>query len=57
MSLIKCRECGHGVSNTADTCPNCGYHLKRRWYEVGEFTTMLVIGLALIFAMVYITKP
>jgi hypothetical protein len=24
MALIKCRECGHDVSNQAKTCPNCG---------------------------------
>ena len=28
MALIKCPECGHDVSNTAFTCPNCGYTLK-----------------------------
>ena len=25
MALIKCGECGHGVSSTASSCPNCGY--------------------------------
>lgn len=25
MSLIKCPECGHDVSTTADFCPNCGW--------------------------------
>lgn len=24
MALIKCKECGHDVSNKAETCPNCG---------------------------------
>jgi uncharacterized membrane protein YvbJ len=24
MALIKCKECGHDVSTTAKTCPNCG---------------------------------
>lgn len=27
MALIKCPECNHGVSDNADTCPNCGYNL------------------------------
>lgn len=27
MALINCPECNHGVSDTADTCPNCGYNL------------------------------
>ena len=24
MSLVKCKECGHEVSDTASVCPNCG---------------------------------
>jgi|GEM_PF-832597 hypothetical protein len=24
MGLIECRDCGHGVSISADCCPNCG---------------------------------
>ena len=24
MSLIKCRECGKGISELSTTCPNCG---------------------------------
>jgi len=24
MSLLKCRECGKDVSDTAEQCPNCG---------------------------------
>lgn len=24
MSLVKCKECGHQVSNLAKTCPSCG---------------------------------
>lgn len=24
MSLVRCRECGDGVSSEAGTCPNCG---------------------------------
>lgn len=29
MALIKCPECSHEVSDTAPTCPHCGYQLKR----------------------------
>ncbi|WP_299899824.1 zinc ribbon domain-containing protein [uncultured Aquimarina sp.] len=29
MALIKCKECGHKVSDTAKTCVNCGYDLKK----------------------------
>lgn len=29
MALIKCPECGKEVSDTARTCPNCGYKIKK----------------------------
>lgn len=28
MALIKCPECQKEVSDTAETCPHCGYRLK-----------------------------
>ncbi len=28
MALIDCPECGHQVSDAADTCPSCGLRLK-----------------------------
>jgi len=42
--LISCDDCGHSVSKSAEACPNCGKRLKRRWYEVGPFTTAVVLG-------------
>lgn len=27
MALIKCPECNHSISNTVNTCPNCGYSI------------------------------
>lgn len=30
MALIKCPECGREVSDTAETCPHCGYRLKEK---------------------------
>lgn len=29
MALINCPECGKQVSDTAPTCPNCGYDLSQ----------------------------
>lgn len=29
MALTKCPECHKDVSDTAETCPHCGYRLKR----------------------------
>lgn len=30
MALIKCPECGGTVSDSATTCPHCGYPLKKK---------------------------
>ena len=30
MALIKCKECGHEVSDKALTCPNCGCPIEKR---------------------------
>jgi len=30
MALIKCRECGHEISDKALTCPNCGCPIDKR---------------------------
>ena len=29
MSLIKCPECGNDVSDSAQSCPKCGYPIKK----------------------------
>ena len=29
MALVKCPECKKEVSDTAETCPHCGYRLKK----------------------------
>lgn len=31
MTLIKCPECNVAVSNTAKTCPHCGYNIKKHF--------------------------
>lgn len=36
MALIKCPECGRDVSDSAITCPNCGYPLKQNQEEEKE---------------------
>jgi uncharacterized membrane protein YvbJ len=30
MALIKCKECGHEISDEAESCPNCGKPQKNR---------------------------
>ena len=37
MSLINCPECNHQVSDTAETCPNCGFNIKSQ----AEFTPVV----------------
>jgi len=30
MALVKCPECGKEISDTAKSCPNCGYVFKKK---------------------------
>lgn len=30
MAMIRCMECGHGVSTTAERCPNCGARVVKK---------------------------
>lgn len=30
MALIKCRECGHEISDQAKMCPSCGYGQEKK---------------------------
>lgn len=35
MALIKCPECGReNVSDTAESCPNCGYGIKAHYEKI-----------------------
>lgn len=37
MALVNCPECGReNVSDSAETCPNCGYPVKKYFQEVKE---------------------
>lgn len=37
MALIKCPECGRdNVSNTAESCPNCGYSIKNHFERLEQ---------------------
>ena len=33
MALIKCPECNNQISDQADSCPKCGYELKKKEKE------------------------
>jgi uncharacterized paraquat-inducible protein A len=30
MAMVKCKECGGEISDSADSCPKCGAHLRTR---------------------------
>lgn len=36
MALIKCPECGKTVSNSANSCPNCGFGIKKHIEEIAR---------------------
>lgn len=40
MALINCLECGKEISNTAESCPNCGFPIKKREIKI-EITDCL----------------
>jgi hypothetical protein len=48
MALIKCKECGNEISDTARSCPRCGaYH--RGAIEISSPIVLLVLRLGGIF--------
>lgn len=34
MAMIKCPECGKDISDTAASCPNCGYVIKTKPIDI-----------------------
>lgn len=42
MAIIKCKECGQGISNKADVCPHCGVKLKREPIGCGSAIALIV---------------
>ena len=45
MAMIQCSECQQQISDSAKTCPNCGFKRKHSWYE----NKVVVIVFLLIF--------
>lgn len=46
MSLIKCKECGHEISKTADKCPNCGSTMPTTARQIRSIgVALLAVGL------------
>ncbi len=50
MALIKCKECGHEISQKATSCPKCGAPLPKRtsvvtWIVAGVLGLLLLNGI------------
>jgi hypothetical protein len=50
MALMKCKECGHEVSNRAKNCPQCGAPVPKRT-SLLTWLIASVLGLAIISAI------
>ena len=58
MAMIKCKECGHDVSDKASVCPNCGCPIEKGTNHVSNkpvknSKTKSWFLLALLFIMTY----
>ena len=51
MSLIKCKECGNAVSNTAEACPKCGAKVARTPIGCGSAIGIIFLAIILIIAL------
>jgi predicted amidophosphoribosyltransferase len=61
MGRVRCPDCGHGVSNSAEYCPNCGCdddRIKRAhpWHgrTIGEKFRMVAGGLVFLVFLFWI---
>lgn len=58
MALIKCPECGKEISDTAKSCPNCGYE-EIQDYKVQNhslrYTILIILGVLVIILIAFIT--
>ena len=48
MALVKCKECGHDVSSSAATCPNCGTRTRRSPVKT------VLLGIGIFIAATYV---
>jgi hypothetical protein len=52
MALINCKECGKEISDTARSCPYCGFHGRQKKLSLKEdmfqITVVSILGVSLI---------
>lgn len=53
MALIKCPECGKEVSDTANTCVNCGFNLNNKITKKKKGKGCLITLLSLISILIF----
>jgi hypothetical protein len=51
-SLVPCRDCGHLISQLAETCPSCARPLKKPAVREGLFLRTLNLGVAVVIGVV-----
>lgn len=55
MALIKCKECGKEISDTLNTCPNCGIEIKTKKNVVKDNNNkrfdILEIGIIIVLSL------
>lgn len=54
MALIKCNECGKEISDTLNTCPNCGIEIKTKKSVVKDNNKrfdILEIGIIIVLSL------
>lgn len=54
MALMKCKECGKEHSDTAQTCPHCGF---KRPKQVSKLVTVFVVLMAVVWVWQSVTAP
>jgi hypothetical protein len=51
MSITKCKECGGDVSTKAETCPHCGYRIRKNTgAQILSALIMIGFGALIIYA-------
>ena len=57
MAIIKCPECGSSVSSKAETCPNCGYKIRKKKRGIfGWFFLIVFILFNIIMAYAFFSS-
>ncbi len=51
MSVIKCKECGHGVSTKAKTCPSCGAPIAKPTSCAGGCLVVVLLGVSIVICL------